>query len=85
MDRNRDTEAGHLLLELRLQRGLSPEEMPHAMRVAGIEIRNIPSSRTIRRVEAGVVPQVRHQFGLAAFYERPLVAIWEPRRARVTA
>jgi transcriptional regulator with XRE-family HTH domain len=82
----RDTDAAAVLRDLREARGLSPEEVPHKMRMAGIENRNIPSGRTIRRVEdEGVVPIVRYRFGLAAFYERPITAIWAPARQRVAA
>jgi hypothetical protein len=70
---------------LRERLGLSPEEVPHAMRMAGVDLRSIPSARTIRRVEDGVVPQVRYRFGLAEFYGRPMPAIWSVKRMRVAA
>jgi transcriptional regulator with XRE-family HTH domain len=82
----RDTDAAAVLRDLREARGLSPEEVPHKMRMIGIDNRNIPSSRTIRRVEAvGIIPQVRYRFGLAEFYGQPITSIWASARKRVLA
>jgi hypothetical protein len=58
--------------------------MPHAMRRAGIEWRNIPCGRTIRRMEAtGRMPAVRLAFGIAQFFETDLHSLWplEDRQA----
>lgn len=77
--------SGLWLKELREGRGLSPEEVPHAMLRASIDRRSIPSGRTIRRVEAtGRMPHVRYAFGLAEFYGVPVAQLW-PRRERVGA
>lgn len=82
----RDTEAGELLFDLREAKGLSPEQVPHAMRKAGVARLHIPSGRTIRRVEdEGVVPHVRHRFGLAEFYGLNMGQIWEPAKRKVAA
>lgn len=54
-----------------------PEEVPHAMFMAGIDPRLIPSSRTVRRIEDGVVPRLRLQFGIADFYGRERHLIWQ--------
>lgn len=79
-------QTGVWLTELREARGLSPEEVPHAMLRAGIDRRNIPSGRTIRRTEGtGRMPHVRYAFGLAQFYGVALSQLWPAReRARVT-
>lgn len=75
-----------LLREYRIEAGLSPEDMPRAMRRAGIDTRYIPSARTIRRVEdEGIVPQVRFQFGLARFFSRPMANIWSQAARKALA
>jgi hypothetical protein len=77
-DLARDRQASGLLVALREQRRLMPEEVPHAMFMAGIDPRCIPSSRTVRRIEAdGVIPRLRLQFGLADFYGRERHLIWQ--------
>lgn len=78
---------GQLLRDLREARGLSPEEVPHAMLRAKIERRSIPSARTIRRVEeTGRKPHVRYAFGLAQFYGVELPQLWPAdQRARAAA
>lgn len=82
---SRGSQTGLWLQELREGRGLSPEDVPHAMLRAKIDRRNIPSSRTIRRVEAtGRMPQIRHAFGLAQFYGVELAQFW-PVDLRVAA
>lgn len=71
------------LVELRDEAGYSPEEMPMAMRRAGIENRCIPSPRTIRRAEdTGRFPQSRYARGLARFYGVKVKDIW-PIEARL--
>lgn len=55
--------------------------MPHALLRAGLEPVSGP---TIRRVEAhGAIPQVRHRFALAMFFEREVSDVWRPRRRPV--
>lgn len=81
----RNVRTGAWLRELREARGLSPEEVPHAMIRAGIDRRSIPSGRTIRRCESmGRMPHVRYAFGLAQFYGVDMAALW-PVRERVAA
>lgn len=81
----RIAQTGQWLRELRESRGLSPEAVPMAMLRAGIERRNIPCARTIRRVEgSGRMPTVRYAFGLAQFYEVGLHDLW-PVQERVAA
>jgi hypothetical protein len=77
----RDPQAAKVLKELRLNKGLSPEQLSHALYVEGL---GSVSGKTIRRLEAEPypVPQVRVQFALAAFHERQVVDIWRPRRVR---
>ena len=76
---------GEWLTELREDRGLSPEEVPHAMLRARIDRRNIPSGRTIRRAEAtGRMPYIRYALGLAQFYGVDVHQLW-PVRTRVVA
>lgn len=75
---------GEWLQELREARGLSPEQVPHAMQRQRIDRRNIPSGRTIRRAEeTGRMPHVRFAFGLAQFYGVEVRQLWpaEERRA----
>lgn len=70
---------------MREAKGLSPEEVPHAMLRARIDRRSIPSGRTIRRIEAtGRMPHIRYAFGLAQFYGVDLAQLW-PVRERVMA
>ncbi|MEJ7786660.1 MAG: hypothetical protein WKF96_17805 [Solirubrobacteraceae bacterium] len=79
----RDPEAGALLKELREGRGLTREALPHAMLLAKVPRENIPSIKTIWRVEeVGAVPSVRYRFGLAQFHGRDLKEIWQPRPTR---
>lgn len=80
-------ETGYWLQELREARGLSPEEVPHAMLRARIDRRSIPSSRTIRRVEAtGRMPHPRYAFGIAQFYGVEIAQLWPVRdRQRIAA
>lgn len=76
---------GGWLRELREAKGLSPEEIPHAMLRVGIDRRSIPSGRTIRRAElTGRMPHVRYAFGIAQFYEVGVAQLW-PARERVAA
>lgn len=54
---------------------------------AKIDRRNIPSGRTIRRVETtGRMPHVRYAFGLAQFYGVELSQLWPiEQRAKAMA
>lgn len=73
---------------MREARGLSPEEVPHAMLRAGIDRRAIPSGRTIRRVERySRMPHVRYAFGIAEFYGVTVAQLWPAGRvaSRVAA
>jgi len=80
---NRDPEAGALLKHLREERGLSREQLPHAMLLAGVPRANIPAIRTVWNVEElGVIPRARIKFGLANFYDRTLGEIWAPQPTR---
>lgn len=81
------TRTGAWLQELREERGLSPDEVPHAMLRAKIDRRNIPSGRTIRRAEdTGRMPQIRYAFGLAQFYGVPVSQLWPfEQRMKVAA
>jgi DNA-binding XRE family transcriptional regulator len=72
--------AGRLICELRIERGLSPEDLSHEILKAG---HGSVSGRTVRRIERrGVVPSVRVQFALARFFERPVTSIWPLRVVR---
>jgi DNA-binding XRE family transcriptional regulator len=74
--------AGRLIYELRTERGLSPEDLSHAILRAGF---GSVSGRTIRRIERrGVVPRVRVQFALARFFDRPVTSIWPIHAVRDT-
>lgn len=78
-----DVRAARLLIELREAKGLSREEVPHAMAVAGVKRGRIPSVKTIWRIEElGHVPIIGTKFALAEFYERPLHSIWPPHEPR---
>lgn len=57
----------HQLMGLRLNRGLSPNELA---RLTGV------SAPTIRLAEAGHIPQPRIQFALAEFFGVEVVDIW---------
>lgn len=75
MPSHEDARAGSLIRELRCNQGLSPEALSHAIYAAGI---GSVSGKTIRRIEAGMVPTVRVQFALSAFFDRQVVSIWPP-------
>jgi len=60
--------AGTDIRELRLKRGLSPEQLGHRVGVSG---------RTIRRVEEGrTKPTVRTMFLIALEFECEVVDLW---------
>jgi transcriptional regulator with XRE-family HTH domain len=84
-----DVAAARMLIELREQRGLSREALPHAMAMAGLRRDRIPSVKTLWRIEElGHTPSIGVKFALAEFFDRPLHSIWpphEPRCARSAA
>lgn len=83
---SRDHNAADLLREMRIERGLTREDVPRAMLREGIDAHLIPSPKTLWRIETlGHVPGVRIQFALASFYGRPVMSIWAPVRRRVAA
>lgn len=78
----RNKHAGRLLRELRSDKGLSPEALSYAIFKAGY---GSVSAKTIRRVEdpeVGMVPRVRVQFAIAAYFERPVSSIWSAEQTR---
>lgn len=78
-----DYGAGDLLRQLRVDRGLSPEALSHALHAARL---GYISGKTIRRVEQGHTPTVRVQFALAKFHDRLPSEVWSPRKSyRVAA
>lgn len=82
----RDSHAAQLLIELREQRGLSREQLPHAMAMARIQRTRIPSVKTIWRIEElGHVPSIGIKAAFAEFYERDLHTIWPPHVPRCAA
>lgn len=82
---SRDTQAGRLLREWRLDRGLSPEDVSWQIRTT-LRIRTV-SGRQIRRIEEkGVIPTPRVMFALATFYGAKPTEIWtRSLRMRVAA
>jgi hypothetical protein len=71
------------LIELREKQGLSRDELPHAMAMAGIARTRIPSIKTIWRVEElGHVPSIGIKAAFAQFYGRDLHTIWPPHIPR---
>lgn len=82
----RDKQAGKLLREWRLERGLSPEALSWELRRAKLET---VSGKQIRRIEGqGVIPTPRVMFALATFYDARVTEIWRrstSSRERVAA
>jgi transcriptional regulator with XRE-family HTH domain len=81
----RDRNAGRLLREWRLDRGLSPEALSWELRRAKLET---VSGRQIRRIEdEGIIPTPRVMFALATFYGTSPSQVWGggPRRLAVAA
>lgn len=60
-------EAGQQIRELRLNRGLSPEQLGAIAQISG---------RTIRRIEEGKRPTVRIMFLLAQEFDCEVVDLW---------
>ena len=61
------TVTGRKLQQLRVSRGLSPEQLGNGVGVSG---------RTIRRVEEGKRPTVRTMFLLAQAFDCEVVDLW---------
>jgi DNA-binding XRE family transcriptional regulator len=64
-----------MLKELRINRGLSPNELAHYVGVTG---------KTIRMAEAGFVPTPRVQFNIAQYFDLRPTDIW-PLQDKVAA
>jgi transcriptional regulator with XRE-family HTH domain len=64
-------EAGQELRQLRLNRGLSPEQLAHQLSPT-----EKVSGRTIRRIEEGKRPTVRTMFNLAQFFDCEVTDLW---------
>jgi DNA-binding XRE family transcriptional regulator len=64
----------HLRLrELRIQAGLSPNDLAYKARVSG---------KTVRMAEAGFIPLPRTQFAIAGVFELTPLDLWPLRRER---
>jgi hypothetical protein len=71
---SRDRQAGRLLREWRLDKGLSPEALSWEIR--RLRIATV-SGRQIRRIEEqGIVPTPRVMFALATFFEAKPTEVW---------
>lgn len=82
-----DTYAAQTLVELRQERGLSPEALALAIaeEAKGLSFgqRGAVDAHTIRRIERhGHVPGIRVAFVLANYFGKRPDEIWDPRRAR---
>jgi transcriptional regulator with XRE-family HTH domain len=64
---------GARLRALRIDRGLSPEQLAWRLGISG---------RTIRRVEDGRLPYPRTQFAIASFFEMRPSELWPADAAR---
>lgn len=60
-------ETGRDLREMRLNRGLTPEDLGALVHVSG---------RTIRRIEDGHRPTVRVMFAIASEFDMEVVELW---------
>jgi len=81
--REPDVSAAALLITLREKRGLTREDLPREMALAGIKRTRIPSVKTIWRVEElGHTPSIGIKAAFADFYERDLHTIWPPQTPR---
>lgn len=65
--KRRPNTTGRKLRELRLNAGLSPEQLGNQIGVSG---------RTIRRVEEGMIPTARTMFAIAEWAHEPVVGLW---------
>lgn len=81
---SRDRQAGRLLREWRLDRGLSPEALSWEIRRMKLET---VSGRQIRRIEEqGIIPTPRVMFALASYFEAKPTQVWtKALRMRVAA
>jgi transcriptional regulator with XRE-family HTH domain len=71
---SRDIQAGHLLREWRVDRGLSPEALSWELRRMK---RETVSGRQIRRIEEkGIIPTPRVMFALASFFDAKPTEVW---------
>ncbi len=61
------------LMELRLNEGMSPNDLAYKARVTG---------KTIRMAEAGFVPSPRTQFAIAAVFDLKPLDLWPLHRDR---
>jgi transcriptional regulator with XRE-family HTH domain len=78
----RDKQAGRLLRQWRIDRGLSPEQLSWQLALA----RSPVTGRQIRRIEeGGVVPTPRVQFALASFFDARPTEVWRTPLSRVAA
>jgi transcriptional regulator with XRE-family HTH domain len=75
MQPTRSRQTHRRLLELRLQAGLSPNDLAYR---AGL------SGKTIRLAEAGFIPSPRVQFAIAQVFELRPLDLWPLHRNRQT-
>lgn len=68
------SEAGRLIYEARVERGLSPEELAYVINHSGRGVSI--SGKTIRRVEEGKRPTVRTMFALASEFDLQVKDLW---------
>ena len=66
---------GTRLRALRVDRGLSPEQLGWELGASG---RSYVSGPTIRRAERGAVPTPRVQYALASYFGMRLSDLWPP-------
>lgn len=79
---SRDRQAGRLLREWRLDKGLSPEALSWEIR--RLRIATV-SGRQIRRIEEeGIIPTPRVMFALASYFDAKPTEVWA-RGLRVRA
>lgn len=79
----RDRDAGRLLAEWRIDRGLSPEALSWELRRAKLET---VSGKQIRRIERdGVIPTPRVMFALASYFDAKPSEIWRKHLKAVMA
>lgn len=80
---SRDLQAGRLLKEWRLDRGLSPDALSWEIRKLKLET---VSGRQIRRIEdEGVTPTPRVMFALASYFGAKPSDVWQRSLRRVAA
>ena len=80
---NRNRQAAELIRKLRIDEGLTPEDLAHQIARDG---GGIVSGRTVRRIESeGAIPTVRIQFALARHFGMVPSDLWKPQRRRAAA